>query len=63
MGKITSLQDFRAGWFLDVLILDGYLLQHSGQFVSEAEVSSTPTAVGNVWIRLQKSWALTVLCS
>lgn len=54
MDKITLLQDFRTGWFQDVLILDGYLLQRSGQFVSEAEISSTPTAVGNVRIRLQK---------
>lgn len=59
MGKITSLQDFRTGWFLDVLILDSYLLSTRASLGRKLRFRALPHAVGNLWIRLQKSLAFT----
>ena len=59
MDKITSLQDFRTGWFLDVLTLDSYLLSTQASLGRKLRFQALPHAVGNVWIRLQKSWAFT----
>lgn len=57
VDKITSLHDFRTGWFLDVLTLDSYLLSTQASLGHKLRFRALPRAVGNVWIRLQKSWA------
>lgn len=57
MDNITSLQDFRTGRFLDVLTLDSYLPSTQASLGQKLKFRAFPRAVGNVWIRLQKSWA------
>lgn len=56
VDKMTSLQDFRAGWFLDVLMLDSYLLSTQTSLGQKLSFQALPHAVGNVWIRLQNRW-------
>lgn len=56
---MTSLQDFRAGWFLDMLILDSYLLSTQASLGQKLGFQAFPCAVGNVWLRLQNRWTFT----
>lgn len=59
VDKVTSLQDFCTGWFLDVLILESYLLGTQTSLGQKLSFQALPHAVGNVWIRLQNRWTFT----
>lgn len=59
MDRMTSLQDFCTGCFLDVLILDSYLLSTQTSLGQKLSFPALPHAVGTVWIRLQNRWTFT----